>query len=180
MLNFSIADLERSVPNLMDGFKPSQRKVLYGCIKKGLYSDIKVAQLSGYISEHSSYHHGEVSLQGTIINMAQDFVGSNNINLLYPSGVFGTRILGGKDAASPRYIFTHLMPVTKVLFNEHDNKLLDYLDDDGVSIEPKYYIPIIPMLLVNGSEGIGTGYSTNIPCYNPDEIIHLKKLVTKK
>ena len=178
LINFSIADLERSVPNLMDGFKPSQRKVLYGCIKKGLYSDIKVAQLSGYISEHSSYHHGEVSLQGTIINMAQDFVGSNNINLLYPSGVFGTRILGGKDAASPRYIFTHLMPVTKVLFNEHDNKLLEYLDDDGVSIEPKYYIPIIPMLLVNGSEGIGTGYSTNIPCYNPDEIIaNLKILI---
>jgi len=178
LINFSIADLERSIPNIMDGFKPSQRKVLYGCIKKGLYIDIKVAQLSGYISEHSSYHHGEVSLQGTIINMAQDFVGSNNINLLCPSGVFGTRILGGKDAASPRYIFTHLMPITKVLFNENDNKLLEYLDDDGMSIEPKYYIPIIPMLLVNGSEGIGTGYSTNIPCYNPDEIIaNLKILV---
>ena len=178
LINFSIADLERSIPNLMDGFKPSQRKVLYGCIKKGLYTDIKVAQLSGYISEHTSYHHGEVSLQGTIINMAQDFVGSNNINLLYPSGVFGTRLLGGKDSASPRYIFTHLMPITKILFNEHDNKLLDYLDDDGISIEPKYYIPIIPMLLVNGSEGIGTGYSTNIPCYNPDDIIaNLKILI---
>jgi DNA topoisomerase-2 len=178
LINFSIADLERSIPNLMDGFKPSQRKVLYGCIKKGLYSDIKVAQLSGYISEHTSYHHGEASLQGTIINMAQDFVGSNNINLLFPSGQFGTRLQGGKDAGSPRYIFTHLMPVTKVLFNEHDNTLLDYLDDDGVTIEPKYYIPIIPMLLVNGSEGIGTGYSTNIPCYNPDEIIaNLKILI---
>ena len=178
LINFSIADLERSIPNLMDGFKPSQRKVLYGCIKKGLYSDIKVAQLSGYISEHTSYHHGEASLQGTIINMAQDYTGSNNINLLYPSGQFGTRLQGGKDSGSPRYIFTHLMPITKVLFNEHDNKLLDYLDDDGVTIEPKYYIPIIPMLLVNGSEGIGTGYSTNIPCYNPDDIIaNLKILI---
>jgi DNA topoisomerase-2 len=162
----------------MDGFKPSQRKVLYGCIKKGLYSDIKVAQLSGYISEHTSYHHGEASLQGTIINMAQDYTGSNNINLLYPSGQFGTRLQGGKDSGSPRYIFTHLMPITKILFNEHDNKLLDYLDDDGLTIEPKYYIPIIPMLLVNGSEGIGTGYSTNIPCYNPDDIIaNLKILI---
>jgi DNA topoisomerase-2 len=177
LINFSIADLERSIPNLIDGFKPSQRKVLYGCIKKGLYNDIKVAQLSGYISEHTSYHHGEVSLQGTIINMAQDFVGSNNINLLFPSGQFGTRLQGGKDAGSPRYIFTHLMPVTKVLFNEHDNKLLDYLDDDGVTIEPKYYIPVIPLLLVNGSEGIGTGYSTNIPCYNPDEIISNLKIL---
>ena len=171
LIQFSIADLERSIPNIMDGLKPSQRKVLYGCFKKNLTSDMKVAQLSGYISEHTSYHHGEVSLQGTIINMAQDFVGSNNINVLIPSGQFGTRIIGGKDSASPRYIFTHLNPITKILFNEHDSKLLDYLDDDGMSIEPKYYIPIIPMILVNGSEGIGTGYSTNIPCYNPDDII---------
>ena len=162
----------------MDGMKPSQRKVLYGCLKKNLYTDMKVAQLSGYISEHTSYHHGEVSLQGTIINMAQDFVGSNNINLLYPSGAFGTRLQGGQDSASPRYIFTRLMPITKILFNEHDNTLLDYLDDDGMAIEPKYYIPVLPMILVNGSEGIGTGYSTNIPCYNPDEIIaNLKILI---
>ena len=178
LINFSIADLERSVPNMMDGFKPSQRKVFYGCLKKNLYKDMKVAQLSGYISEHTSYHHGEVSLQGTIVNMAQDFVGSNNINLLYPSGQFGTRLTGGKDSGSPRYIFTRLLPVSKVLFNEHDNHLLDYLNDDGMSIEPKYYIPVIPMILVNGSEGIGTGYSTNIPCYNPEDIIsNLKKLI---
>jgi DNA topoisomerase-2 len=77
----------------------------------------------------------------------------------------------GKDSASPRYIFTRLSPIVKTLFNEHDNVLLDYLDDDGMKIEPKYYIPIIPVILVNGSEGIGTGYSTNIPCYNPDDII---------
>jgi DNA topoisomerase II len=178
LVNFSIADLERSIPNIMDGLKPSQRKVLYGCMKKNLYTDMKVAQLSGYISEHTSYHHGEVSLQGTIVNMAQDFVGSNNINLLVPSGQFGTRLMGGKDSGSPRYIFTHLQPITKTLFNEHDSKLLEYLDDDGMSIEPKYYIPIIPMLLVNGAEGIGTGYSTSIPCYNPDDIIaNLKKLI---
>ena len=178
LIQFSIADLERSIPNMMDGFKPSQRKVLYGCLKKGLFADMKVAQLSGYISEHTSYHHGEVSLQGTIINMAQEFVGSNNLNLLSPSGQFGTRILGGKDSASPRYIFTHLQPIVKTLFNEHDNLLLDYLDDDGMKIEPKYFIPILPMILINGAEGIGTGYSTNIPCYNPDDVIaNLKRLI---
>lgn len=178
LINFSIADLERSIPNMMDGFKPSQRKVLFGCLKRKLYSEVKVAQLSGYISEHTSYHHGEVSLHGTIINMAQNFVGSNNINLLEPIGQYGTRIQGGKDSSSPRYIFTKLAPVTRVLFNEHDSALLDYLDDDGMSIEPKYYIPLIPMVLVNGSEGIGTGYSTTIPCYNPDDIIaNLKRLI---
>jgi len=178
LINFSIADLERSVPNLMDGLKPSQRKVLFGCMKRNLYSEIKVAQLSGYISEHTSYHHGEASLQGTIVNMAQDFVGSNNINLLDPIGQFGTRLQGGKDSGSPRYIFTRLLQITKVIFNEHDSVLLDYLEDDGVSIEPKYYIPVIPMILVNGSEGIGTGYSTSIPCYNPKDIIeNLNKLI---
>ena len=178
LINFSIADLERSIPNMMDGMKPSQRKVLFGCIKKGVYVDTKVAQLSGYISEHTSYHHGEISLQGTIIGMAQDFVGSNNMNLLVPSGQFGTRLLAGKDSASPRYIFTRLQAIVKTIFNENDNKLLDYLDDDGLSIEPKYYIPVLPMILVNGSEGIGTGYSTNIPCYNPDDIIeNLKRLI---
>jgi DNA topoisomerase-2 len=179
LINFSIADLERSIPNLMDGFKPSQRKVMFGCIKRNLYSEIKVAQLSGYISEHTSYHHGEASLQGTIINMAQDYVGSNNINLLEPIGQFGTRLQGGKDSGSPRYIFTRLTSNVKTLFNEYDNLLLDYLDDDGLSIEPKYYIPIIPLILVNGSEGIGTGYSTNIPCYNPKDIIHNLKLLIK-
>ena len=178
LVNFSIADLERSIPNMMDGFKPSQRKVFYGCLKKKLTTDIKVAQLSGYISEHTGYHHGEASLQGTIINMAQDYTGSNNINLLVPSGQFGTRIKGGKDAASPRYIFTRLQPIAKILFNDADNQLLEYLEEDGETIEPKYYIPLIPMILVNGSEGIGTGYSTSIPCYNPDEVIaNLKRLI---
>jgi DNA topoisomerase-2 len=178
LINFSIADLERSIPNIMDGLKPSQRKVLYGCMKRHLYSEVKVAQLSGYISEHTSYHHGEASLQGTIVNMAQDFVGSNNINLLDPIGQFGTRLQGGKDSGSPRYIFTKLRNISKIIFNEHDSALLEYLEDDGLSIEPKYYIPIIPMILVNGSEGIGTGYSTNIPCYNPKDIIeNLTKLI---
>jgi DNA topoisomerase-2 len=80
--------------------------------------------------------------------MAQDFVGSNNINLLNPSGMFGTRLLGGHDAGSPRYIFTHLKPITKILFNEHDNALLEYLDDDGEQIEPKYFIPLIPIAVI--------------------------------
>jgi DNA topoisomerase-2 len=80
--------------------------------------------------------------------------------------------------SAPRYIFTKLCKVVKVLFNDHDNELLEYLDDDGMSIEPKYYIPVIPMILINGAEGIGTGYSTNIPCYNPkDVILNLKKLI---
>jgi DNA topoisomerase-2 len=103
--------------------------------------------------------------------MAQDFVGSNNLNLLVPSGQFGTRLTGGDDAASPRYIFTHLSPATRYLFPEDDDVLLEYLEDDGQIIEPKFYCPIIPLLLVNGSQGIGTGWSTSIPCHSPSSVI---------
>ena len=171
LILFSHADNERSLPHFMDGFKPSQRKVLYACFKRNLRQEIKVAQLAGYISEHSAYHHGEVSLTQTIIGMAQNFVGSNNINLLSPCGQFGTRLMGGKDAASPRYVFTKLESITRCIFHPHDDALLKYLDDDGQSIEPEYYVPIIPMALVNGADGIGTGWSTSVPTYNPRELI---------
>lgn len=134
-------------------------------------SEIKVAQLAGYVSEHSAYHHGEQSLAGTIVGMAQDFVGSNNIHLLSPIGQFGTRLMGGKDSASPRYIFTNLEQVSRVIFDPLDNDVLNYLDDDGQSIEPEWYVPTIPMALVNGSDGIGTGWSSSIPNYNPLDII---------
>ncbi len=167
---FSIADNIRSIPSLVDGFKPSQRKIVFACIKRNLYSEIKVSQLAGYVSEVSSYHHGEASLQDTIINLAQTFTGSNNMNLLEPLGQFGTRLLGGKDASSPRYIFTHLSKNFKELFNNDDLDLLDYLDDDGQPIEPKFYVPTLPIILINGACGIGTGFSTDIPCFNPDDI----------
>jgi DNA topoisomerase-2 len=103
--------------------------------------------------------------------MAQDYVGSNNINLLLPNGQFGTRLQGGNDSASERYIFTELNPLTRVIFNSADDKVLRYLDDDGTPVEPEWYAPIIPMLLVNGSKGIGTGFSTDIPPFNPRQII---------
>ena len=171
----------RCLPSLVDGLKPSQRKVFYGCRKRNLTKSIKVANLAGYVSEHCAYHHGEMSLNGTIVNLAQDYVGSNNINLLIPDGQFGTRILGGNDAASPRYIFTKLNDITFKIFNKKDDYLLNYLDDDGQSIEPKYYYPIIPMILVNGCEGIGTGFSTKLPSHNPLEIIkNIENLIKGK
>ena len=167
---FSIEDNIRSIPNLIDGLKPSQRKILYACIKKNLTSEIKVSQLAGYVSEKTSYHHGESSLMDTIINLAQSFVGSNNINLLEPIGQFGTRLQGGKDASSPRYIFTKLSETFNKIFHPDDYELLEYLDDDGYSIEPKFYVPTLPMILINGACGIGTGFSTDIPRFNPDDV----------
>tara|TARA_B100000405_G_scaffold28990_1_gene20548 strand:+ start:944 stop:4255 length:3312 start_codon:yes stop_codon:yes gene_type:complete len=170
LIHFSTYNLERAIPSVCDGFKKSIRKIMFCCFKRKLVNEIKVAQLSGYISEHGAYHHGEASLQDAIVGLAHDFVGSNNINLLMPNGQFGTRITS-KDNASPRYIFTCLNPITKYIFRDEDLDVLNYLEEDGLSIEPEFYMPVIPMLLVNGACGIATGYSTNVPCYNPDDII---------
>jgi DNA topoisomerase-2 len=160
----------------MDGLKISLRKILYSAFKKNLTTEIKVAQFSGYVSEHSGYHHGEASLNAAIVGMAQNFVGSNNINLFMPNGQFGTRLQGGKDSASERYIFTCLNKITRTLYPIQDDAILKYLNDDGLLVEPIYYAPIIPMILVNGSKGIGTGFSTDIMCYNPLEIINYLKI----
>jgi DNA topoisomerase-2 len=171
LIHFSKYDCDRSIPNLMDGLKISLRKIIFAAFKKNLNSEIKVAQFSGYVSEHSCYHHGEASLNQAIKGLAQNFVGANNINLLYPSGQFGTRIQGGDDAASERYIFTRLEKITRTIFPAVDDNILKYLNDDGTLVEPIFYAPIIPMILVNGSKGIGTGFSTDVMCYNPIQII---------
>ena len=151
---------------------------MFTCFKRNLVKELKVAQLAGSVAELSAYHHGETSLMSTIINLAQNFVGANNLNLLLPIGQFGTRLHGGKDAASPRYIFTALHPLTRLLFNPKDDPLLNYINDDGQLVEPDFYCPILPTVLVNGAEGIGTGWSTRIPNYNPRDIIqNLKRLI---
>ena len=177
MVHFSVYDNERSIPNLVDGLKTSLRKILFCAFKRRLTTEIKVAQFSGYVSENSAYHHGEASLNGAIVNMAQNFVGSNNVNLLVPSGQFGTRLKGGEDSASERYIFTYLEPVTRSLFLQDDDAVLNYLNDDGTLVEPEYYVPILPFVLMNGSSGIGTGFSSSIPPYHPLDL--LKYIRTK-
>jgi DNA topoisomerase II len=170
LIHFSNYNLERSIPSVMDGLKTSQRKILYSAFKRNLTSEIRVAQFAGYVSEHSGYHHGEASLNEAIIGMAQDFMGANNMPWLVPAGQFGTRLQGGKDSASPRYIHTHLQPCIKTLVPTADFAVLTYRDDDGLPVEPDWYAPILPMLLVNGARGIGTGYSTFIPPYNPRQL----------
>lgn len=178
LILFSLADNIRSIPNVLDGFKPGQRKVIYGFFKRKDRSEIKVSQIANYIAGFTAYHHGEGIMAQTIIGMAQNFVGSNNIYLLRPNGAFGTRATGGKDAAAVRYIFTELNKITRKIFHPADDPLLDYLLDDDKTVEPSWYVPIIPMILVNGTEGIGTGWSTNIPPFNPLDIVkNLKHLM---
>jgi len=176
LIHFSYYNLERSIPSVMDGLKTSQRKILFAALKRNLTQEIRVAQFAGYVSEHTGYHHGEASLNETIVGMAQTFMGSNNIPWLVPQGQFGTRIQGGKDAASPRYIHTYLQPRVRKLLPADDFAVLKYRDDDGLPVEPEWYAPVLPMLLVNGARGIGTGYSTNIPPCSP---MVLKTMLTK-
>lgn len=170
LIHFSNYNLERSIPNVMDGLKTSQRKILFSAFKRNLKTEIRVAQFAGYVSEHSGYHHGEQSLNDAIVGMAQDFVGSNNLAWFVPQGQFGTRLQGGKDSASPRYIHTYLQPYVPNLVPSEDFQCLKYRDDDGMPVEPEWYAPILPMLLINGCRGIGTGYSTFIPSYNPADL----------
>lgn len=176
MIKFSYEDCKRSLASCIDGFKESQRKVIYAIRKKfkSKQTDfIKVAQLSGYVAEQTDYKHGEQNLCETIIKFAQDFVGTNNIPLLESDGQFGTRLEGGKDSAASRYIYTKPHKILKYLFREEDDPILTYTNEG----EPTTFIPILPLILVNGSIGIGTGWSCFIPQYNPLELfdyIYLK------
>ena len=171
LILFSMADNMRSIPSVIDGFKPGQRKVLYTCFRRNLKKDVKVVELAGSVSGLTAYAYGDTSLLQTIVGLAQNFVGSNNINCLEPSGNFGSRLQGGQDAASARYIYTRLSPFARRIFHQSDEALLTYNTDDGRTIEPEMYMPIVPMILINGADGIGTGWSTSIPNYKPEEVI---------
>lgn len=172
LILFSMADNMRSIPSVIDGLKPGQRKVLYACFHRNLIKDTKVVELAGYCSELTAYHHGDASLHQTIIGLAQDFVGSNNVNCLEPSGNFGSRLSGGSDSASPRYIFTRLTPFARRIFSPLDEPVLTYNTDDERRIEPIVYAPVVPMVLLNGADGIGTGWSTSIPNYHPMDVVN--------
>ncbi len=177
LILFSMADNMRSIPSVVDGLKPGQRKVLFTCFKRNLKKDMKVVELAGSILGLTAYQHGETSLQSTIVGLAQTFVGSNNINCLEPSGNFGSRLQGGSDCASARYIYTRLSPFARRIFHSADEPLLTYNTDDEHTIEPETYVPVVPMVLINGADGIGTGWSTSIPNYNPEDIVDNLRLL---
>ena len=170
-IEFSMEDNVRSIPSVVDGLKPSQRKIIYTLLKMNSKNEMNVGELFGYVKSSAQYHHGNMSLEQGIITLAQDYMGSNNLSLLEPLGSFGTRLSGGKDSAAPRYIYTRLREITKDIFMKNDSEILNYLNVDGYVVEPDYYLPIIPHILLNGTEGIGTGWSTSIPKFKMEHII---------
>jgi len=182
LIHFSIYDTIRSIPSLIDGLKVTQRKILYTGLKhfknKGKGYEMKVAQFGALVAQMTDYHHGEESINNTLVGMAQTYIGSNNYNLFQPIGQFGTREDNGrKSKASSRYIFTNINPLINLIYRQEDECLLNYIDSDGMLVEPCVYYPIIPMVLVNRSSGIGTGYSSNIPSHSIHDIINY--LMTK-
>lgn len=176
LYEFSRADIVRSIPSVVDGLKKSQRQALCGSLhhfEKTKNQKFKVAQLSGVVAAHTKYAHGEVSLQDTIVGMAQDFCGSNNMPLFNTQGAFGSRMQSGKDAASARYIYTSLRPYTRELFNKHDDSILKYTMEEGSRVQPDFYVPTVPLLLLNGAHGIGTGFATKLPCFKLEDIVRV-------
>ena len=175
---FSYEDCERNICAI-DGLKPSLRKIIKALYKKNIKSqkkELKVSQVSGLVSTIMAYHHGEDSLNKATVGMAQKFCGALNAPLLFPDGQFGSRIKNGADAASPRYIFTYVSELGQALIKKEDDPVLDYmLDDDGKKIEPVRYAAICPLVLMNGSSGIGSGFSNTIPQFNPKDIIAIYK-----
>ncbi len=169
LIQFSIYNCHRNLPNLFDGFKPSQRKALFGTLKKNSSDPIKVYQLTGYVTEHAHYHHGDMSMNNTIISMAQKFTGTNNLPLLQDRGQFGSRLC--KEASAPRYISTQLSELTKLIFRPEDDCILESAFEDGAAAEPIHYMPILPMVLVNGANGIATGWNTKVASHNPLHLI---------
>lgn len=168
LIHFSHLSLQRAIPSVVDGLKPATRKILYQALRHPA-SKFKVEQFAGEVVRDTCYHHGATSLEAAIVGMAQTFCGSNNVNLLLPLGQYGNR--HGEKAASPRYVFTALNRAVLTVFRPEDTDILELLEGDGKLIEPRYFCPIVPMVLINGAEGIGTGYSTKVLAHNPADVL---------
>lgn len=169
-ISFASYDTYRKLANVVDGLKVSARKILYTCIEDNKQDKLKrVEALSNRAAEFTDYHHGSNSLVGVAVGMAQRFTGSNNIPLLKADGQFGTRII--PEAAAARYIFTCKESYIAKLFNIEDTPILQEQWAEDMKIEPKFYVPILPMILVNGSVGLAVGFAQNILPRNPSDLI---------
>lgn len=172
-------DNRRSLPNVMDGLKITQRKALYAATKlpKG-DKPIKVSQFASKAAEVTAYHHGDTSMVSTVIGLAQDYPGSNNYPLLEKHGQFGSRL--SNEAAAPRYIHTKLHKNWDRFFKSEDQQIVEYLYDDGEQIEPKFFIPVIPVILLNGCDGVGNGFKSSILNYEIADIVKaLNEIISK-
>ena len=167
-VDFSVYDNVRKIASYIDGQKNSSRKVLHTLREQNINSFLKVSNLGPKVQDHTQYLHG--SLEGVIVNMTADYVTSgNNIPLLQGDGNFGSRFI--QNAAATRYIFARQNSAINKIYLKDDTPLLDHQYFEGDKIEPKFYVPILPMLLVNGSEGMSIGFAQKILPRNPKDVI---------
>lgn len=159
----------RGIPFIGDGFKQAHRKAVWGMMKRGENADKDtVERIAAAAASTTDYHHGVGSLESTIVGLAQDFAGSNNIPIFQKYGQFGDRL--NKKPSASRYIKTKLSPFFRSLFRKDDDLIFEHMHSNGITVEPKYFMPLLPLVLVNGAEGMGTGHSCKIMSYNPDDI----------
>ncbi len=173
LVNYASYDNLRKIASFIDGFKNASRKVMYTVHEKKIKDKTKVLQLSNKCAEFADYLHG--SLDGVVVTLAQDFAGTNNIPLLQKSGNFGTRSV--QEASAPRYIFANGSKDFFELFKYEDDNILENQKFEGNKIEPRFYVPTLPMILINGSEGVSSGFAQKILPRNPENI---KKYLTSK
>ena len=166
--NYAIYDTQRSIANLLDGLKITERKLLHIFIKDIGFKKMVVDKAAMQCAYLSKYHHGATSMMGVLVNMNKDYPGTNNIPLFDKTGQFGSRLKN--KASSERYISTQLNDSYKKLFDPADELILIDQFDDGDKIEPRFFLPKLPLLLLNGSEGTGNGYSSKVLSYEPSEV----------
>lgn len=158
----------RAIPSAVDGFKPTQRKAAYTASRiwrRGDEKPMRVYQLAGKMAAECAYHHGDASGSATIVGMAQTF--KNSLPVLEEIGQFGS--LRVPEASAPRYISTRLSPAFRLLYK--DDELLEMRTDDGVEVEPRFFLPVVPAVLLNGSSGIAVGFATNILNRRPEDLV---------
>jgi DNA gyrase/topoisomerase IV subunit B len=167
---FQLDFMSRKLKHAIDGFIPSQRKAFAGARK--LWSSggapKKVYQVTGYVTTEMHYQHGDASMNDTIIKLAQNFTGGCNLPVFTPiSNGFGSRITGRDNTGSPRYINTRLnSQLTDLMFPRQDDWLLQYVYEDGEQAEPAYYVPVLPISVMETSTTVSVGW--NISCWGRD------------
>ena len=158
----------RAIPSCIDGLKPTQRKVVYianKIWKTGNEKPMKLFQLAGRVASEAFYHHGNTSLESSMVGMAQKF--KNSLPLLEGVGQFGS--LRSPAAGAPRYISAKLHPNFRLLYQDFD--LLENKIEEGEKIEPAFFLPIVPTVILNGTSGIAVGFATNILNRNPKDVV---------
>lgn len=171
-VNFASYDNLRKIASIIDGNKNASRKALYTAIEYNINNEIKVSQLGSKVAEFSQYLHG--NLDNVIVNMAKSYVGTNNLPLLYPEGNFGTRLM--PEASASRYIFTHKQKYLDLLFRKEYNSVLTKQYFEGELIEPVHYVPVLPLVLINGTVGVSSGYAQKVFNRSVEDVIRYIKL----